>query len=79
MADTVLVGVVESTRLIQPTERQAGLAIAIEHPPKDASRLYPCEVRVQIRALIKAKDPLLKVGSAVSIVWYLLAPSCATD
>jgi hypothetical protein len=78
-ADTVLVGVVESVRPIQPSEPRATLALVIEHAPEDTFPLYPCELGVRVRATIKAKNPLVEAGSLVPIIWYLLSPTCAAD
>jgi hypothetical protein len=78
-ASTVLVGAVESARPIQQSEPKAALAPVIEHRPADILPVYPCELEVRVRAVIKAEDPMVKPGSRVTVVWYLLAPECVTD
>ena len=72
-ADTVFVGEVESGRQIPTSDARAGMA-AVD--PVQYAPVYPCELTVRVRAVIKAQQPLIKAGSAVSVMWYLPSPVC---
>ena len=78
-ADTALVGAAESSRPIPRSEQKAGLAPLVEHSPEDILPVYPCELRVRVRTVIKAKDPVVEAGAVVPVVWYLRSPACTTD
>src|SRR5947209_7847797 len=73
-ADTVLIGIVESSRLISPSE--ARLRSTPVEPIEDGS-VYPCELTLRVGVPFKAASPVDKTLSPLSIMSYMPSPECS--
>lgn len=71
-ADTVIVGTIESSEPIQDSDGRPQMAPA----PEEYGPVYWCATKIRVGALIKAQNPLIKVGGAVRVLWELPSASC---
>jgi hypothetical protein len=73
-ADTVLVGRVESPQRLSAADRGLGV------PPLQTSQERTdraCSVAVRVNRVVKARDPQIREGSAITVLWGSSSAGCA--